>query len=67
MSKYKITAKRKTDCDPFHDPKGNLMWDGKPKLLTLTVGDKEVIDYIFESMKGYTDSKIWDIKKGRVS
>jgi hypothetical protein len=66
MSQYKITAKSKVTYKPFKDQKGNLIWDGKPKLLTLTMGEKEVIDYMFESMKSYTDEKVWTLKKVKV-
>lgn len=63
MSQYKITAKSKITHKPFYDQKGNLIWDGKPKLLILTTGEKEVIDYMFESMKSYTDEKVWKLEK----
>lgn len=60
---YRITAKRKKSASPIVDYRTEeVLWDGKPKLLTLTYGDEFVIKYMFSSMKKYVDEKIWTIK-----
>ena len=62
MSQYKITAKCNKTYDPVKDKNGNIVWDGKPKLIILTTGDEYVIKSMYERMKEYTDMDLWTLK-----
>lgn len=62
MNKYKITAKCKKNQPPIKDRDGKLLWDGKPKLITLTIGEESVTKFMFENMKTYTDPALWQLK-----
>lgn len=66
MSKYKITAICLNSHDPIKDRDGNILWDGKPKLLTLTVGEEDVTKFMYENMIAYTDPSIWKLKLTKV-
>ena len=63
---YKITAKRTTSQPPTIDQHGVVLWDGKPKLITCSVGEQQIIEYMFENMTRYTSKKEWVLKKVKI-
>lgn len=59
---YKITAKRKSNVKAMKDNSGKVIWDGKATTMTLTYGPKDMMEFMFESMKKYVDNSEWTIK-----
>ncbi len=55
-------AKRTSDQPPIVDSKGTVIWDGKARWLTLTIGGGEVINYMFSAMQKYVNKLEWNIK-----